>query len=100
MIKRYGLGANPDAITPNSMRPSLVQIVEREDGDYVRYEDYMRIIDAIGAGGVKGQLMRKELSDEAAEEIKEMADIRIVDGRAELSNVRVIAHAITRRCNE
>lgn len=99
MLKRYDLGqirlggqGNETIYGPG--------IVEREDGDYVRYEDYMRIIDAIGAGGVKGRLMRKELSDEAVEEIKEMADIRIVDGRAELANVRVIAHAIARGCNE
>lgn len=51
-------------------------------------------IDAIGAGGVKGRLMRKELSDETVAEIKAMADIRIVDGRAELSNVREIYHVV------
>lgn len=69
-------------------------------GSYMLYSDFERILDAIGAGGVKGQLMRKELSDDAVEEIKAMADIRLINGKAELSNVREIAHAITRRCNE
>lgn len=59
MIKRYGLGANPEALTTSSMRPSLVQMVEREDGDYVRYEDYAAAMESIGAGGVSGQKLMK-----------------------------------------
>lgn len=95
MIKRYGYGQKSIRVSGNTS-VNIPDLVEREDGDYVRYEDYMRIIESIGAGGVKGQLMRKELSDEVVEEIKAMADIRIVDGRAELANVREIACAITR----
>lgn len=96
MIKRYGYGQKSIRVSGNTS-VNIPDLVEREDGDYVRYEDYMRIIESIGAGGVNGvRLMRKELSDEAVEEIKAMADIRIVDGRAELANVRVIAHAIAR----
>ena len=59
MIKRYGLGANPETLTTNSMKPGLVQIVERPDGDYVRYEDYAATMESIGAGGVDGRHLFK-----------------------------------------
>lgn len=67
MIKRYGLGANLEALTTNSMKPGLVQIVERKDGDYVRYEDYAAAMESIGAGGVSGRITQKTLEQHREE---------------------------------
>lgn len=96
MIKRYGLGPKRlGGIADTSVYGP--DIVEMKDGDYVRYDDYIEIIDAIGAGGVNGvRLISKEPGPELIEQIKALADIRLVDGRAELANVRVLIHAITR----
>lgn len=58
MIKRYDLGqiclggqGNDTIYGPG--------IVERKDGDYVRYEDYAAAMESIGAGGVSGQKLMK-----------------------------------------
>lgn len=98
-LKRYALGRVTLAKTENASLQGA-GIVECEHGEFYRCADIDPLLESIGAGGVKGQIMRKGLSDDAIAEIKAMADIRLVDGKAELANVREIAHAIARRCNE
>lgn len=95
-LKRYTMGRVTLAKTENASLQGA-GIVERENGEFYRCADIDPLLESIGAGGVKGQLMRKELSDDAVEEIKGMAAIQLVNGKAELTNVREIAHAIARQ---
>lgn len=66
MIKRYDLGqiclggqGNDTIYGPG--------IVEREDGGYVRYEDYAAAMESIGAGGVSGRITSKSIDEHRAE---------------------------------
>lgn len=98
-LKRYALGRVTLAKTENASLQGA-GIVECEHGEFYRCADIDPLLESIGAGGVKGQIMRKGLSDDAIAEIKAMAAIQLVNGKAELTNVREIAYALTRGCNE
>lgn len=66
MIKRYGLG--PKRL--GGMADTSVygpDIVEMKSGDYVRYEDYVAVLESIGAGGVSGRITSKSIDEHRAE---------------------------------
>lgn len=67
MVKRYGLGAKAEKITDESVQFGLMGIVERENGDYVRYKDVESLLEAIGAGGVGGRITSKGIDEHRAE---------------------------------
>ena len=62
MVKRYGFEVRNIEVNTGVSRP-IIGVFELEDGDYVKYDDYLALSEAIGAGGVSGGRITKERVD-------------------------------------
>lgn len=59
MIKRYGMGVQSIPLG-DGVSLNVPDITEKQDGDYVRYEDYLALLEAIGAGGVSSERITQQ----------------------------------------
>lgn len=58
MIKRYGFGLRAISVG-HGESVKVPDIVECEEGGFVRYDDHEAVLESIGAGGVSGPITSK-----------------------------------------